>query len=263
MTAATLTRQSAQGRVAGVEFFVYGEGDPVTIFAHGLAGSVSETKPLAMPLQGTRVLFSFRGHGDSDPLEGGWDYDVLADDLLAVADEVGATGACGLSLGSGALLRVLVTNPERFDRLAFVMPAALDQPRTDGAIERLRELGAAIESGDRDLLTQMLLSEVPQDLRELRVTRILLARRAAELATMTPPAPSKVDVPVPDLAALGEVNSPAFVLAQEGDRLHTTAIARRLTHALPRATMRVLGAGGVFWTQADVTRELLTAALTP
>ncbi len=263
MTAATLTRQSSHGKVAGVEFFVYGDGDPVTVFAHGLAGSISETKPLAMPLSGTRVLFSFRGHGGSDPLTGGWDYDMLAADLLAVADEVGATGACGLSLGAGALLRVLITEPERFDRLAFVMPAALDQPRTDGAIERLRELGAAIESGDRDVLTEILLSEVPEELRDLRVARILLARRAAELAAMTPPAPSKEDVPVPDLAALQEVGRPAFVLAQRGDRLHSVAIAERLAHALPRGTLHVLDPGGVFWTQADVTRQLLSDQLAP
>ena len=61
--------------------------------------SVSETKPLAMPLKGTRVLFNFRGHGGSDALADGWDYDLLADDVRVIADHVGATGACGLSLG--------------------------------------------------------------------------------------------------------------------------------------------------------------------
>lgn len=263
MTAATLTRQSQQGKVSGVEFFAFGEGDPVTVFAHGLAGSVSETKPLAMPLSGTRVLFNFRGHGDSDALPNGWDYDLLADDLRTVADHVGATGACGLSLGAGALLRLLVQTPDRFDRLAFVMPAALDQPRTDGAIARLRELGAAIESGDRELLTEVLLNEVPEELRDQRVTRILLARRAAELARMTPPAPAKVDVPVPDLSALSRIATATLVLAQEGDRLHSTSLAEQLATALPNADLEILGVGGVFWTQADDTRRLLSQYLTP
>ena len=52
MNTTTLTRQESKGKIAGVEFFVFGDGDPVTVFAHGLAGSVSETKPLAMPLTG-------------------------------------------------------------------------------------------------------------------------------------------------------------------------------------------------------------------
>lgn len=257
VTAATSAQNTRHGRVGGVEFFVYGEGEPVTVFAHGLAGSISETKPLAMPLSGTRVLFNFQGHGGSDPLVDGWDYDLLAANLRSVADHVDATRACGLSLGSGALLRLLLSDPGRFDRLAFVMPAALDQPRTDGATERLRDLGAAIESGDQDRLTQVLMNEIPASLRDLRVTRILLARRAAELAEMTPPAPSKVDVPIPDLTALRGVRTPALVLAQRDDRLHSTAIARTLARALPCATLSILDPGGVFWTQADQTRMLL------
>ena len=69
------------GKIEGVEFFVFGTGDPVTVFAHGFGGllPVSETKPLAMPLKGTRVLFNFRGHGGSDALADGWDYDLLDD----------------------------------------------------------------------------------------------------------------------------------------------------------------------------------------
>ncbi len=263
MSAAMLTRQSHQGMVGGIEFFVYGEGEPITVFAHGLAGSVSETKPLALPLTGTRVLFSFRGHGGSDPLPGGWDYDLLAHDLRVVADHVGATGACGLSLGTGALLRILTQTPDRFERLAFVMPAALNQPRTDGAIVRLRELGAAIESGDRELLTAQLLKEVPAELRDQRVTRILLARRAGELATMTPPAPARVDVPVPDMSKLQAVGSPALVLAQEGDRLHSTQIASQLADALPNSKLRILPPGGVFWTHHEDTRDALVEALVP
>lgn len=257
MTAATAAQSKRHGRTCGVEFFVYGEGEPVTVFAHGLAGSVSETKPLGMPLSGTRVLFNFQGHGGSDPLDGGWDYDLLAANLRGVADHVGATRACGLSLGSGALLRLLLSDPGRFDRLAFVMPAALDQPRTDGATQRLRELGDAIESGDKDRLTEILLSEVPESRRDSRVTRILLTRRAAELAAMTPPAPSRIEPPIPNLVVLRNVKAPALVLAQRDDRLHSTAIAKTLAQALPSATLRILDPGGVFWTQTERTRMLL------
>lgn len=261
MTTATQKRMATRGTVSGTEFFVFGEGEPVTVFAHGLAGSVSEVKPLAMPLGGTRVLFSFRGHGGSDPLPGGWDYDLLAHDFRVVADHVGATGACGLSLGAGALLRTLIATPDRFERIAFVMPAALDQPSSDGAILRLRELGAAIESADSELLIEVLLKDVPVDMRELRVTRILLARRAAELAAMTPPAPARVDVPVRDLRCLADIKVPALVLAQEDDRLHSTEIAAQLAGALPNSSLRVLPPGGVFWTHHDETRDALAEAL--
>jgi pimeloyl-ACP methyl ester carboxylesterase len=81
------------GRVGGVAFTVVGEGSPVTVFAHGLGGSSAETRPLASRTGGTRVLLDFRGHGTSDPLVDGWDYDLLAEDLLAVADATGPSQA--------------------------------------------------------------------------------------------------------------------------------------------------------------------------
>jgi pimeloyl-ACP methyl ester carboxylesterase len=263
VNSSTLPRNGQQGRVNGVDYVVFGDGFPVTVFAHGLAGSISETKPLAMPLSGTRVLFNFRGHGNSDPLPNGWEYDLLADDLRSVADEVGATRACGLSLGAGALLRLLTQTPDRFERLAFVMPAALDKPSNDGAIQRLRDLGQAIESRDIEQLTNVLLAEVPPSLRDLRVTRILLARRAAELAVMTPPAPARVDVPVPRIADLATVTAPAAILAQSEDRLHSTVIAQQLHDALPNSQLTVLEPGGVFWTQPEQTKAILESALTP
>lgn len=102
------------------------------------------------------------------------------------------------------------------------------------------------------------MSEVPEHLRELRVTRILLARRAAELAAMTPPAPARVDVPVPNLDALAAAAAPSLVLAQRGDRLHNVEVATRLSDALPHSVLHTLEPGGVFWTQSDITRDLLT-----
>ena len=257
MSQATLTTRGERGVVAGVEYFVYGEGEPVTVFAHGLAGSVSEIKPLAMPLPGTRVLFHFHGHGKSEPLVDGWDYDLLCENLREVADDVGATQACGLSLGAGALLRLLRDDPTRFDRLAFVMPASLDQPRNDGAIAHLFELGKAIETGEIEQLSAVLLAELPEQVREQRITQILIARRAAELAEMIPPAPRYVDVPLADLAALTAVTAPTAVLAQDGDRLHSTDIAERLASALPNSELKILQPGGVFWTQPEDTKEFL------
>lgn len=262
MSQTTVATRGERGVVAGVEYFVYGEGDPVTVFAHGLAGSVSEIKPLAMPLTGTRVLFHFHGHGNSEPLIDGWDYELLCENLRNVADEVGATRACGLSLGTGALLRLLREDPHRFERLVFVMPAALDQPRTDGALAHLFELGQAIESRDISELSAVLLAELPEHVREQRITQILIARRAAELAAMVPPAPRYIDVPVSDLNELSAITAPALVLAQEGDRLHSTQIAERLASALPSARLEILEPGGIFWTQPETTKHLLNQYLT-
>lgn len=238
------------GLVQGVEFKVLGSGGPVTLFAHGLGGGRVETRPLAGKVPGTRVLLSFRGHGGSDALDGGWDYDVLADDLRAVADHVGATACVGLSLGGGALLRVLRDDPERFDRLAFVMPAALDSTRADGATLRLHSLGHAIDRGDVEAVTALLLAEVPAELRERRAVPLLLGRRAQELVRRPAPVPRQEDRPLSDRSVLATITAPTLVIGQEADPLHPIALARELSELLPNARLLSLPEGGVFWTAA-------------
>ena len=256
-----LSTRVRRGRVDGVAYEVLGAGEPVTVLAHGLGGSTAETRPLAAGLAGTRVLLHFRGHGDSASLEDGWDYALLADDLSAVADAVGATRALGLSLGAGALLRLLTRTPDRFERLAFVLPAALDRGRSDGATERLDRLAAAMRIGDVDRLVELLLLEVPVELRASRAAQALSVRRARALAFTEPPYPRGAVRPLEDLSVLASVHTPSLVLAQEGDELHTVGIARTLSEALPEAVLQVLPPGGVFWTDRFRARTLLAAHL--
>lgn len=244
-------------RLGDIEFGVLGHGEPVTLFAHGLGGSIAETRPLATGLSGTRVLMHFRGHGDSAPLADGWDYPLLAEDLLAVADAVGATRAVGLSLGAGALLNLVAARPDRFDRLAFVLPAALDRSRSDGATERLRRLASAMRTGDVARLTELLLAEVPEEIRGERAPQVLVARRARQLAFSEPPEPRGDARPLESLGQLVPVRAPSLVLAQEGDDLHTASVAVTLADALPNAELAVLPPGGVFWTARFEARSLL------
>ena len=236
--------------VDGVRAHVVGTGGPVTVFAHGLGGSAAETRPLAARVPGTRVLLEFRGHGSSAALDDGWTYDGLAGDLLAVADATGATQAVGLSLGAGALLRLLSARPDRFDRLALVLPAALDATRADGATLRLQQLGAAIDRADVEAVTDLLVAEVPEQVRDRRGTRLLLARRAAQLVERPSPQPRYDDRPVADRGVLSRVHAPALVVAQAADPLHRFDVARDITEALPRAALLELPAGGAFWTDA-------------
>ena len=250
MIAATATGRAAlrRGRVRGVGYVMLGTGDPVTVFAHGLAGSTAETRPLAARLPGRRILLTFRGHGASDPLRGGWSYDDLADDLAAVAEETGATRALGVSLGAGALLRLVLRDPSRFDRLALVLPAALDRRRQDGATARLRILADAMERDDVEAVASLLAQEIPPMLRDEPVVRTLLTRRARALAGTPPPYPRSEEPPVRRVTDLHAIAAPSLVVAQKHDPLHPVPVARRLSAHLPAAELLVVPPGGVFWT---------------
>jgi pimeloyl-ACP methyl ester carboxylesterase len=232
-----------------VSFVVLGEGGPVTVFAHGLGGSIAETRPLATRVAGTRVLLDFRGHGDSVEQPEGWDYDTLADDLLAVADAVGASQAVGLSLGAGALLRALSRDASRFRKLAFVLPAAIDSTRRDGATERLHRLGAAITAQDARAVADVLLEEVPAAVRERRGVDALVLRRAQQLVTKPAPAPRFEDRPLPDRGLLARIDVPTLVVTQEADTLHPADLGRSLARDID-AELLDHPEGGVFWTEA-------------
>ena len=257
LQAATVTT----GRVAGVEFAVVGSGGPVTLFAHGLGGSYAETRPLAMRVTGTRVLLTFRGHGDSAALPGGWDYDLLASDLLAVADHLGATACVGLSLGAGTLLRVLRETPTRFDRLGFVLPAALDATRSDGATAQLTALGAAINRGDVGAVTGFLLADLPADVRARRGVALLMKRRAEALVRRPAPVPRSADRPLAHRSQLRSVTAPALVIGQQDDPLHPLDLAGELADALPDARLLALPAAGVFWTAGRLAQNALAEHL--
>ena len=252
-----MTVVATPGQVAGVAFDVAGAGLPVTVFAHGLGGSSSEVRPLGTRAPGTRVLLSFRGHGESDALPGGWDYDLLATDLLTIADHVGATCAVGLSLGAGALLRLLSAQPDRFARLTFVLPAALDATRSDAATARLERLGAAIDRGDAPAVTALLLSEVPEASRVRRGAQLLVARRAEQLLRRPAPAPLRDDRPLLDRSVLSKVLAPALVVGQAGDPLHPLDLAAELADVLPDARLLALPEGGVFWTAARQAQQAI------
>jgi 3-oxoadipate enol-lactonase len=224
-----------------------GEGDPVTVVAHGITSSSEELAPLVTAVPGTRVLFDFRGHGRSEapPEAAGYDYPAMRRDLAFVADRFGATRAFGASMGAGAILAILAEEPERFERVVLFIPARIDEPappataRSYPALADLLERYPLEEVARRHLAApemQPLLAARPgwRSLVERRVLRMNATGvpRALRAFADGPP-------PVADAEALRRVRAPALILAHEGDPIHPAEVARRLAELLPNATLRV------------------------
>ena len=153
MTAGPAARGTSllEGPNGVIELITTGSGLPATVFAHGVTGSIQTTRPFGSGVMGSRTFFHFRGYGASAPAATPLTYAALEADLRSVANHVGATQALGVSMGAGALCRLLAVSPLRFERLVFVLPAALDRPRTDKAIDGLG-LAAAAPLADRVVL---------------------------------------------------------------------------------------------------------------
>lgn len=242
-----------------LEFVTTGSGLPATVFAHGLAGSIRTTRPFGSGVGGSRTFLHFRGHGGSAAVTP-WTYAALAQDLKAVADHVGATQALGVSMGAGALCRLLAHTPGRFERLVFVMPAALDQPRTDDGLNRMLEMAHCVENRDVQTLTALLLEAEPVGVRN-RTGVELGCRRQAAAMVGTEVAQAlralSTTVPMKERAALGDVSAPALVIAQEQDPAHPVWVAEQLTASLPGAHLEVMAPGGLMWRHRARMRDLI------
>src|SRR5207245_10481269 len=60
---------------------VDGEGEPVTLLAHGLTNSCRELAQLTPLIPGTKVRFCFRGHGHSSSPERGYRFADFAREI--------------------------------------------------------------------------------------------------------------------------------------------------------------------------------------
>jgi pimeloyl-ACP methyl ester carboxylesterase len=256
--------------LSGLEVWVTGSGAPVTVFAHGLVGSVAETRPFGGGVRGTRVFFHFRGYGDSPPPPPHWSYDDLAVDLAEVADATGASRAVGVSLGAGAILRVVAELPTRFERLVLVLPAALDRPQPALVRRRLVAAADAAEAGDLAGLTDAVLAMQPSTVRtrpevvawaERRARQLLGASMARALSVAQAFRAFAGQSPLADRWVLAACSAPTLVLAHESDDAHPVGVAEEVAAALPEGELEVYAGGGLLWDHRAAVRERIGAFL--
>lgn len=243
-----------------LEFATNGSGVPATVFAHGLAGSIETTRPFGSGVRGSRTFLHFRGHGASSAAETPWTYATLADELRAVADHVGATQALGVSMGAGALCSLLAHAPLRFERLVFVLPAVLDRPRTDEALDRLVEMAQCADNRDVEGLAALLLVGEPVSVRAQPAVQLWCRRQASALVGTSVSQALRAlpsSAPLLDRAVLASVTAPALVIAQEQDPAHPVWVAELLAASLPDAHLEVMAPGGILWRHRGVMRDLI------
>lgn len=194
----------------------HGSGAPVTLVGHGLGATPGEARLPASGLPGTKVVVTLPSHGDApDAPAGYWDYRRIAADLRAVAREVGATQAVGVSLTSGALLSLLADEPDAFDKVALLLPAVLDEPRQLLA----REYAITVVGGP------------PEYLEERRQAFRRLDQALAELPGQ---------VAVADRSLLGAVPIPVLVVGATRDPLHPEEIAKATAGAFPNGRLELV-----------------------
>ena len=247
---------------SGAQWTVLGTGDPVTLVVPGLGATRGEARIPASGLRGTRVVVTLPGHGAApDAPAGYWNYGRIAEDVLAVADRVGADRAVGVSLGAGALTALAARSPRRFERLALLLPATLDRPREAPAGSALTRLADAVDAADSDNgaeLRRLVDADVPDgtdvgDYVHRRAEALL--RLGGALRTL--PEQSAVA----DAAPLVTTETEVLVVAATDDPLHPTETAKATAAAFGRSRLEVLPSSAPLLTHRRELRTLLTSFL--
>jgi pimeloyl-ACP methyl ester carboxylesterase len=206
-------------------------------------------------LSGTRIVVTFPSHGDAvDASAGYWTYPSIGADLECVADEVGATRALGVSMGAGGLTELLTRRPDRFDRVALLLPAALDKPRATPAMWAFEQLADAVEAGDVDGLRALVAAEVPAGIAvgEHISSRVDALLRLGPALRLLPE-----QVPTDDASALQAVRSKVLVIGAVGDPLHPEQVARDVAAALPNGRLELIDSPAPLLTHRREVRALL------
>jgi pimeloyl-ACP methyl ester carboxylesterase len=236
----------------------------VTVFAHGLAGDITGTRPFGSAVAGRRVFFHFRGHGRSDSPPGPWSFADLAADLRAVADRNRATRAVGVSMGAGALCRLLAETPDRFERVVLYLPAPLDGVRPPAAVARMARLLAAVESGEAAAVASAVEAELPPAVRNTPAGWSYLRQRVEQLQRdgLAPELDTLWREPaVPDDQVLTAVTAPALIIGCVGDEVHPVAVAERIAGLLPNADLHVYDRPAMLWHSRKELRERISTFL--
>lgn len=219
---------------------VDGEGDPVSVLAHGLTNSCRELAMLTPLVPGTKVRFCFRGHGHSSSPESGYRFADFARDLDAVATAYGATVAFGTSLGAGAIAHLVAKQPDRFEKLICLLPAGLDLPFQYK--DRMLKTAALVEGRSKEEAIEAILSD-PDRLRtylDYPFLRDVDRQMLTELNPIGVPRAIREiidDMPIRDRHELARVVAPTLLICREGDEIHPAVIGRILVEIMPNAEL--------------------------
>jgi pimeloyl-ACP methyl ester carboxylesterase len=229
-----------------VNYVDEGDGLPV-LWQHGLGATqaqVAEVFPESSQFR--RITMECRGHADSElGAPEGLSIQQFADDAVVLLDQLGVRRAVvgGISLGATIALRLAVHYPERVSELIIARPAWINE----AAPENLK-----IYLDVAELLAQY---GPVQGLTRLQATeryRLVMRESPDNAASMRgfftrDPEPtvallSRIPTQGPGVTReqMSRLALPTLVIANEGDYVHSIAMATAVAELIPAATLRII-----------------------
>jgi 3-oxoadipate enol-lactonase len=233
---------------AQIRYEEAGSGEPIVLLHAGIADSRMWDDAFAAFAAAYRVVrYDLRGFGESSMPPGPF---TMRDDLRALLDHLGIARAhlIGVSMGGGIALDFAIDHPEMVAKLVLVASAIGGRGPSEALRERWREMGAAADRGDWDLVNELELrlwvdgtgrtpDQVDPTVRE-RVREMNAAVIANEARETGAKPANPLDPPA--IGRLGEVAAPTLVVVGALDVPHIVEGADLLAAGIPGARKVVL-----------------------
>jgi pimeloyl-ACP methyl ester carboxylesterase len=229
---------------------VHDGAGPTVVQLHGLSSSRASEAAAgffdwsAVTDAGRRLVrYDARGHGRStgraEPDDYAWP--ALAEDLFALLDVVSPdepVDAIGVSMGVGTLLHAVSRRPERFRRLALVIPPTAWATRA-GQGDGYRQMARMAEERGYDALVRAMGAFAPLPLLEEGGWTVA---PPPDIDPVILPAVFRgaagTDFPAPEVVA--EIRQPALLAPWVGDPGHPVSTAELLHDLLPDSALALL-----------------------
>ncbi|MGX5681141.1 alpha/beta fold hydrolase [Schumannella luteola] len=221
---------------------------PAVVAAHGLtsssaadaAGGVFDWSPIAAG--GRRLVrYDARGHGRSTgrPVPADYTWERLADDLLALLDVVSpneAVDAIGVSMGAGTILHAVIKRPERFRRLALVIPPTAWETRAAQSAN-YRQVATVMREHGVEAVTAAAASLPPLPILDAGGWTLPPSEIDETIAAEVMLGAADADFPSPD--AVAGIQQPVLLRPWVGDPGHPVSTSQRLHGLLPNSTLEI------------------------
>ncbi|WP_434591576.1 alpha/beta fold hydrolase [Brevibacterium sp. 1718] len=247
----------------------FGSGEPHTLFGHGFAGAIRDTRPFGTGITGTRHFLHLPGHGGRPSPGPGWTYPQIAEVLADAVSTTSASRALGVSMSAGGLLHLLsIAHPATrgLDKIALVLPASFtgfpaEVAAANGShLERLRRL---VADENIDGIVDLMLSREPAEVAQMLPARAWTKAKAENLVhtDMSDGLGLALEIAVADTDEAAE-NLRSFpgdvlVLTHEDDPAHPVPVAEGIHRAIPNSRLEVLPAGSILWRGRHDVRRIL------